>query len=96
MTFWQLFAQGEAPQLYGLGSLIVSEDNATIGTVLATLTYTDNDQEDIGYLNLTLESATNNGDTYFEIVSGKAIFCVWSFQFIFTKQLHELSGWECS
>ncbi|VDI50206.1 Hypothetical predicted protein, partial [Mytilus galloprovincialis] len=58
-----------APQLTGLGTITVYNDDVSIGKVLATITYTDNDQEDIGNLMLTLDSASNSGTSYFELVA---------------------------
>ncbi|CAC5396999.1 unnamed protein product [Mytilus coruscus] len=63
------YTPSEAPQLTGLGTITVYNDDVSIGKVLATITYTDSDQEDIGSLTLTLESATNSGTSYFELVA---------------------------
>ncbi|CAC5396998.1 unnamed protein product [Mytilus coruscus] len=62
------YTPSEAPQLTGLGTVTVYND-VSIGKVLATITYTDSDQEDVGSLTLTLESATNSGTSYFELVA---------------------------
>ncbi|XP_071177942.1 cadherin EGF LAG seven-pass G-type receptor 2-like [Mytilus edulis] len=63
------YTPSEAPQLTSLGTVTVYNDDVAIGKVLTTITYTDNDQEDIGNLTLTLESATNSGTSYFELVA---------------------------
>lgn len=55
----------------GLGTLTLYNDEVSVGDVLATITTTDNDPEDVGSLTLTLESASNSGSSYFEFVSGK-------------------------
>ncbi|CAC5398927.1 unnamed protein product [Mytilus coruscus] len=56
----------DAPQLSGLSTSTFYNDELSIGDTAATITTTDNDQEDIGSLTLTLQTST----TYFEIVAG--------------------------
>ncbi|CAG2207431.1 FAT4 [Mytilus edulis] len=64
-----LTSTSERPDMSGVGTLTLYNDEVSVGDVLATITTTDNDPEDVGSLTLTLESASNSGSSYFEFVS---------------------------
>jgi hypothetical protein len=56
--------------LINLNDVSVYNDAILVGTVMTTNTATDSDPEDIADLTMTIQSATNSGTSYFEIVPG--------------------------